>query len=969
MQKSQFFKSLHKILPKMPKRVVHQRVLPALSLELRNHPMIPFILPNVLLIAEDSTVDEYARIILPVLIPVFRVQEPIQVLLIFLQKMDLLLTRTPPDAVRTEVLPMIFRALDSQAPQIQELCVSILPSFANMIDYTSMKHAIVPKLTNLCLNTTSLKVRINVLVCIGKMLDVLDKWLIQDHVLPLLEALPSREPGVLMATLGILKEVLNKKKLGFDKEILSRRVLPFVLPLSIEPGLNENQFRTFMAVIRDMLKKVEDDHATYLQQLGQMQQETRSSVKFAQEVSETKAMDDMLDKMEKLMGKDEKSAGESPSVLRPSPAVSASSVPAPLDSTRAEEMDRLFAGLDAFGSTLSSAGTSQQNTIPVLSKPPDSPSPSPSPVVSSKQNTSTGWSITPTTTSNVTSTGWSIMTPTTTSSVATTNIASTGWSMTSSTTSTVGMTSQPLLTGGSVFSDQSVLQSSSMVTRPLQPTTMSAAPMNNPAPGIPPMLPQTAVTVSKTLPISNNIKPMQPEASTAVNSSGMESLFSGMQPLKPQSPSVSTVPATTSLLSSMSGGGGDGLLPATSSMSTRSQQGMSSQLGGFGQGLSGGGLLEPMKPQPNSYSSASLTSSLNHPSPGVTHRQSPDSFGQFEEAKPGPLVSPSQGQTTPLEPMKTHTTIPSVAAQSLMGRRAPLQPASSTPMQIGSHPSSLTMTHKVQSSSPTYPVSSTTQGQSASMSWSQHQNVKTQSSPQMPNFASSGGKPTSMGQSQQLIAARPQSSQLSTRDQNVSGLAGIHPQSMQNFQQDFSSSTVGFGQPVSGFLQPTQPGQSWNQWSGTSSVSQDMGTINWNQPQTNQMSGVNPMGTNQGQTLVPQSRPQTNPMIGINPMGTNQGQSMVPQSRLQTNQMVGINSMGTNQGQTMVPQSRSQTNQMVGINPMGTNQGQFTQPNTQSFGFQPQGMLQPTQSMLNPGTMPLQPASGPNPFASVENLY
>jgi hypothetical protein len=30
-----------------------------------------------------------------------------------------------------------------------------------------------------------------------------------------------------------------------------------------------------MAVIRDMLKKVEDDHATYLQQLGQMQQETR----------------------------------------------------------------------------------------------------------------------------------------------------------------------------------------------------------------------------------------------------------------------------------------------------------------------------------------------------------------------------------------------------------------------------------------------------------------------------------------------------------------------------------------------------------------------------------------------------------------------------------------------------------------------------------------------------------------------
>jgi hypothetical protein len=51
-----------------------------------------------------------------------------------------------------------------------------------------------------------------VLVCIGKMLDVLDKWLIQDHVLPLLEALPSREPGVLMATLGICISVKVKTK-------------------------------------------------------------------------------------------------------------------------------------------------------------------------------------------------------------------------------------------------------------------------------------------------------------------------------------------------------------------------------------------------------------------------------------------------------------------------------------------------------------------------------------------------------------------------------------------------------------------------------------------------------------------------------------------------------------------------------------------------------------------------------------
>lgn len=61
--------------------------------------------------------------------------------------------------------------------------------------------------------------RINVLVCIGKMLDVLDKWLLQDHVLPLLESVPSREPGVLMSTLGMQFLCMSRKKLVFPSDV------------------------------------------------------------------------------------------------------------------------------------------------------------------------------------------------------------------------------------------------------------------------------------------------------------------------------------------------------------------------------------------------------------------------------------------------------------------------------------------------------------------------------------------------------------------------------------------------------------------------------------------------------------------------------------------------------------------------------------------------------------------------------
>ena len=41
---------------------------------------------------------------------------------------------------------------------LQELCVSILPTFVDMMDYSSMKHSIVPRMVFLCLNTESIAV-------------------------------------------------------------------------------------------------------------------------------------------------------------------------------------------------------------------------------------------------------------------------------------------------------------------------------------------------------------------------------------------------------------------------------------------------------------------------------------------------------------------------------------------------------------------------------------------------------------------------------------------------------------------------------------------------------------------------------------------------------------------------------------------------------------------------------------------
>ena len=47
-----------------------------------------------------------------------------------------------------------------------------------------------------------IQLRIKCLVSMGQMLDILDKHIVLDHILPILEQIPSREAGVLMGMLG-----------------------------------------------------------------------------------------------------------------------------------------------------------------------------------------------------------------------------------------------------------------------------------------------------------------------------------------------------------------------------------------------------------------------------------------------------------------------------------------------------------------------------------------------------------------------------------------------------------------------------------------------------------------------------------------------------------------------------------------------------------------------------------------------
>lgn len=74
---------------------------------------------------------------------------------------------------------------------------------------------------------------------------------------------------------GIYKLVLNHKKMNISKEIMATKIIPFLMPLSIENALTLNQFNAIIAVIKDMVNKVETEHRVKLDQLNSIQNEQK----------------------------------------------------------------------------------------------------------------------------------------------------------------------------------------------------------------------------------------------------------------------------------------------------------------------------------------------------------------------------------------------------------------------------------------------------------------------------------------------------------------------------------------------------------------------------------------------------------------------------------------------------------------------------------------------------------------------
>ncbi|KAG6592350.1 SCY1-like protein 2, partial [Cucurbita argyrosperma subsp. sororia] len=264
MQKSDFLKALSDMWKDFDSRILRYKVLPPLCAELRNLVMQPMILPMVLTIAESQDKHDFELSTLPSLVPVLSTAAG-DTLLLLVKRADLIINKTSQAQLMTNVLPLIVRAYDDNDARIQEEVLRKSVSLAKQLDTQLVKQTILPRVHGLALKTTVAAVRVNALLCLGELVQTLDKH----AVLEILQTIQrctavDKSAPTLMCTLGVANSILKQ----YGIEFVAEHVLPLLMPLLTAQQLNVQQFAKYMLFVKDVLRKIEEKRGVNVSDSG-----------------------------------------------------------------------------------------------------------------------------------------------------------------------------------------------------------------------------------------------------------------------------------------------------------------------------------------------------------------------------------------------------------------------------------------------------------------------------------------------------------------------------------------------------------------------------------------------------------------------------------------------------------------------------------------------------------------------------
>jgi SCY1-like protein 2 len=195
---------------------------------------------------------------------------------------------------------MVQLAMESSTHSLVDASMKCLSVMLPVLDFSTVKNDIFPPIASTFSKTNSLGIKIRaleafVVLCGGAIEkeepvddltgivddkkktkksspSILDKYTVQEKLVPLLKAIKTKEPGVMMASLEVFRQV---GKL-VDTDFIAIEVLPLLWAFSLGPLLNIKQFEQFMALIKSLSTKVEREQIRKLRELSSREDATVS---------------------------------------------------------------------------------------------------------------------------------------------------------------------------------------------------------------------------------------------------------------------------------------------------------------------------------------------------------------------------------------------------------------------------------------------------------------------------------------------------------------------------------------------------------------------------------------------------------------------------------------------------------------------------------------------------------------------
>ncbi|KAI9699011.1 MAG: hypothetical protein M1836_003200 [Candelina mexicana] len=296
-EKAQFMRGLPRVLGQFPKSILDRKVLPAILEEMKDRELLSLVLLNVFQIIKmmPSGRRAFTEKVIPRLREVFAPTKATTErdtgkeagLMVVLENIAIVTGNCSGKEFKDDILPIIHTAIESPTHSLVDKSMRCLSAILPVLDFSTIKNELFPVVANVFSKTSSLGIKVRgleafVILCGGGSDEpdttfgddkrskkaagsaALDKYTIQEKVIPLLKAIKTKEPAVMMAALSVFQQV---GKIA-DSDFLAMDVLPVLWSFSLGPLLNLQQFREYMSLIKSISSKIEEEQTKKLEELS-----------------------------------------------------------------------------------------------------------------------------------------------------------------------------------------------------------------------------------------------------------------------------------------------------------------------------------------------------------------------------------------------------------------------------------------------------------------------------------------------------------------------------------------------------------------------------------------------------------------------------------------------------------------------------------------------------------------------------